>query len=214
MSTYSNFNDYLWIKIHATEDNIYNFVHIEYYYQRKDLLCYGCCCIIIRILYINSSWEYHDYFRPGVPKRTFQKRDLPSGWVPMNTAEEGTPLRVKLEPSDEDYIQTESHFYQTMSRADYKIVEIHKIQNLYLWRRFERYFIFPLIVQPPSYTRFIVSCQCLVDTSIYDMGYQPVGSTLKMKQSEISAHFAQDGCKGWEQCSLQLQSEIKIYMPD
>ena len=59
-------------------------------------------------------------------------------WAPMNTTAYSNPDLVLLPVYSKQYEMVQNRFFETMSRYEYQIKHIIRIQNLALWERYDR----------------------------------------------------------------------------
>ena len=68
------------------------------------------------------------------------KLPINEDWLPMDTE---TPAWTDLVPVNPQYGTVYTHvsdkFHATLSRQDYKVCKIYRVQNLDLWHKYQKY---------------------------------------------------------------------------
>jgi len=71
------------------------------------------------------------------------KLPVNEGWLPMDTKTPAWTELVPVSPNHgsmwEMYIHVCAEFYATLSRQDYKVSRVYRVQNLDLWNKYQTY---------------------------------------------------------------------------
>ena len=62
---------------------------------------------------------------------------LPTKWSPMDTTDSRCDM-IPLKLDQPDYVEVTAKFHKTMAVALHSIKNVYRIQNLKVWRLFER----------------------------------------------------------------------------
>jgi hypothetical protein len=69
--------------------------------------------------------------------RKYLAEKLPEGWSPMDTETQQFTELVPLSTQSNEYLTVSKHFHKTMTKSNYTIESVSRIQNLELWEAFE-----------------------------------------------------------------------------